>query len=738
MDIRRLFIAAAVALSAGVATSAANLSDGTPRFVRAQPVWPVGRAEEMNANAAFRGAFDWDGTGRAVLRFTGVSLAKFHVNGAFAGYGPARGPNGSFRLDEYDVTPLLRKGRNLVTALVSCYNTGTYYLLRHPGFLQAEIAVGDRVLWATDPATTECFETARLRRVTRAGFQRGFSEAYRVKPDGAAWQTDAAKAPGAKLALERRPAVKLLERGAPYPRFEISPKAQAVSLARTEIENVKVDPRHNRALVPVPGKFDCYAYTNLEYDAYGELRRLKTRETTPADPRATRFALGNGKSAIFSWAHIDSGFPRLTVRVTKPGRLVFAFDEILRDGRYVDGLRDACMNAITWFFDAPGTYELEGFEANCFKYMEIAMPEGEGEIDLPELRRYVNPEVGFAKCPTREPELAKIFEAARVTLAQNAVDLFTDCPGRERAGWLCDSFFIGRTAQFYCGNARMEKTFLSNFALAEKFPCLPEGMVPMCYPADHANGSFIPNWSMWLILQIADYHARTGDRATVDLLRPRVDGLVRFFAKFENEEGLLENLPSWVFVEWSMANKYTKGVNYPSNMCWARVLETVAELYGRPELKAKAERMKATIRRRSFDGTWFVDQAKRDTDGTLVEQKSARTETCQYYAFYFGTATKELYPDLWKKLVTEFGPDRMKKGLYPEIAKANAFIGNYLRLEIFTLAGMKEQVVREIRGYFTKMAEKTGTLWENDAPSASCCHGFAAYVGVLLAKNLEK
>ena len=715
---------------------AAAVAAGEVRFEKAEPVWAAGRAEQMNSHLAFRGAFDWNGEGKAVLRFTGVSLAKFHVNGAFAGYGPARGPDGWFRVDEYDVTPLLKKGRNLVTAEASCYNTGTYYIPRHPGFLQAEIVCGGRALWATDAKTTDCYESARIRRTTRAGFQRGFSEAYRVRPDGDAWRTDPGAAPGAKLALEARPAVKLLGRGAPYPRFEISAKASPVSEARMEVEQVKVEHRRNRALIPVPGRFDCYSPEELEYDAYGELRRLKTRETTPADPKKTRFALGNGKGAIFAWRHIDAGFPRLTVRVTKPGRLVFAFDEILRDGRYVDGLRDACMNAVTWFFEKPGAYEVEGFEANCFKYMTLAMPEGEGEVDLPELRRYANPEVGFAPCPARDPELAKIFEAARVTLAQNSVDVFTDCPGRERAGWLCDSFFIGRTAQFFCGNTRMEKTFLSNFALAEKFPHLPAGMVPMCYPADHADGTFIPNWSMWMVLELADYFRRTGDRATVDLLRPRVEGLVDFFAKLENEEGLLENLPSWVFVEWSAANGYTAGVNYPSNMCWARALEEVADLYGRPELKAKAERMRATIRRRSFDGTWFVDQAKRDKQGKLVEQKSARTETCQYYAFYFGTATKETHPDLWKKLVTEFGPDRMKKGLYPEIAKANAFIGNYLRLEILTLAGMREQVVREIRGYFTKMAAETGTLWENDSTSASCCHGFAAYVGVLLARNL--
>ena len=32
------------------------------------------------------------------------------------------------------------------------------------------------------------------------------------------------------------------------------------------------------------------------------------------------------------------------------------------------------------------------------------------------------------------------------------------------------------------------------------------------------------------------------------------------------------------------------------------------------------------------------------------------------------------------------------------------------------------------------MSRRTGTLWENNDPHASCCHGFASYICVLYAK----
>ena len=44
-------------------------------------------------------------------------------------------------------------------------------------------------------------------------------------------------------------------------------------------------------------------------------------------------------------------------------------------------------------------------------------------------------------------------------------------------------------------------------------------------------------------------------------------------------------------------------------------------------------------------------------------------------------------------------------------------------------------MVKEIRGYFSKMADITGTLWEHDDTRASCCHGFASYISVLLNRH---
>ena len=55
------------------------------------------------------------------------------------------------------------------------------------------------------------------------------------------------------------------------------------------------------------------------------------------------------------------------------------------------------------------------------------------------VRKYEYPLTESTKFTCADGELLRIFDAAKATFCQNTADCFMDCPGRERAGWLCDS-----------------------------------------------------------------------------------------------------------------------------------------------------------------------------------------------------------------------------------------------------------------------------------------------------------
>jgi alpha-L-rhamnosidase len=383
---------------------------------------------------------------------------------------------------------------------------------------------------------------------------------------------------------------------------------------------------------------------------------------------------------------------------------------------------------------APGEYRLESTEAYTLKYLKTLVLEGECQIEKVYLREFAYPDNKNAVFDCSNPKLNKIFEAARQSSRQNRLDVFMDCPSRERAGWLCDSYFSAIMEKELTGYSNLAYNFLENYALPDSFKHLPEGMIPMCYPADHYNGNFIPNWSLWFIIQLEDYKNRGGDRKLIARLKPRVEKLLKYFSGLENEDGLLEKLEEWVFVEWSAANSFVQDVNYPSNMLYCAALRSAAKLYNNRLWAEKANHVRETVIRQSFNGKFFVDNAVRK-NGELHGTNNM-TEVCQYYAFYFDVVNPDSHPELWKTLQTDFGPNRNKEITYPEVFPAAAFMGNYLRMDLLSRYGSQRQMLSEIQDYFYAMAVKTGTLWEHMHSGASCNHGFASYIGHVLYRDI--
>ena len=144
----------------------------------------------------------------------------------------------------------------------------------------------------------------------------------------------------------------------------------------------------------------------------------------------------------------------------------------------------------------------------------------------------------------------------------------------------------------------------------------------------------------------------------------------------------------------------------------------------------QAREMRKTILDQSFDGEFFVDNALRE-NGEFIKTDNI-TETCQYYAFYFGTATPETYPALWEKMRTVFGPGRDAEKIYPTVYPSNAIVGNYLRLELLLENGYHSQVLQECKDFFSQMAALTGTLWEHSRLSSSLNHGFASIAALYI------
>jgi alpha-L-rhamnosidase len=699
-------------------------------FQSAQPIWPENRHLEKNLQVGFQAQFVTPENPTAYLRLTGATLYRVFLNGEFLAHGPARGPHGFYRVDELDLSDKLQPGTNTLAIEVAGYNANSYYLLDQPSFLQAEIIANGKILASTagegSPWVAKVL-AERVQKTQRYSFQRPFSEIWRHTPASDAWRTQAI-ASDAKVNCAVQPPKSLLPRRVPYPRYSVR-QPSLITATGTMQTGAKVkQPWKDRSLTGVGPQLGGYPESDLASIPTLELQSITNSILATKNllySPSQKATLKSGEFQIMDFGVNLTGFPGIQVTCHNPTRLLVTFDEILSGGD-VDFKRLGCVNIVEWDLQ-PGTYQLEAFEPYTLRYLKIFAAEGDCELGRITLREYVHP-LADATFAASDERFNRLYAAGRETFRQNAVDIFMDCPSRERAGWLCDSYFTARVAPDLCGDTRIEKNFIENFLLPKKFDHLPEGMLPMCYPADHNDGVFIPNWSLWFVVELEEYLARGGDRELVNALRPRVLRLFEFFRGFKNSDGLLEKLPSWVFVEWSKANDFVQDVNFPSNMLFARALEAAGKLYQLPEFLDEAAKIRETIRRQSFDGQFFVDNAVRK-DGKLEVTRN-RTEVCQYFAFYFDVATPETHAKLWQMLTRDFGPQRKQIKAHLDVYPANAFIGNVLRLELLSRYGLCQQLLDESLAYQLYMADLTGTLWENDGAYASCNHGFASHSGV--------
>ena len=697
-------------------------------FDLARPVWPESFDGLPNENVRFAASFEADGR-PLVLKATGATQYKIRLDGETIGWGPARAPEGWARVSEIPL--VVEKGRHELVFEVSGYNVRSLYCnIPQPAYLQAELVDADgKVLAATgkDGAFAATWISSRHRKTARFSLQRGFVECWTF-PEKNEKAFD----------LSERPAKRLTVRRAPEPDLSVIWPLKAVGEVSVRHDPDADAKQWEYVTETSANPSNGYSVAEQVWDAYRKSQQFVALEEIRPVSDENKLLLKSGVRLRFDGGIEKTGFVRMKVKAVKPGKLWLNWSELLVGGK-VNAFKMRNADISVWEFTEPGEYEIETMEPYALRYHEATAEKGEFELSEVSVRLLESPEVAAANLPrTGDAELDEVFAAARNTLAQNALDTFMDCPGRERAAWLCDSFFSAKGFFALTLSTKVEKDFLENWLLPDSFGDLPEGMLPMTYPSSATSGSFIPNWAMWYVLQLEDYQKRSGDLAFVDAMKPRMAKLLRFFRQYRNSDGLLENLPSWVFIEWSAANEYVQDVNYPANMTWAGVLEAFGRMYGDAEATAEAAKVRKAVFTQSFNGRFFRDHAKRWSDGSLTVMPEC-TETCQDYALFFRFGNKTTPGDWYRTVLDRLGGARpYGSGVLPEISKSAPFIGDVLRILALSELGEKEILKRDLKAFYLAQARRTGTLWETEKEIHSNCHGFAGVVASLISGLVDK
>lgn len=677
-------------------------------------VWAEGQKNQMNRAFAF--VLDLGKKQMGEICLSAASCYKVIADGKLMGFGPNRTAHGYARAAVYPFN-----AQYITVEVQSHFVPNFCWVKREPFFACVLKTESGKEYFAED---FNCFALSdRVQKVRRYSFQRGFCETYINEKDRTALYFCKPQNAFPRVKTEKAELPHLL------PSETLNPALSEI-FAEKVIDSgyCKTSPE----IAVYVDRTETLIGTVIEGFQRGEWQDFSTDEIS----RITY--LSGAKSGDYAYETLDfsrivTGIVEVEIIAGNAGEVFFAFDEILSDEKLktIKPFRGNTANVFKWTVKKAGVYNLSAFEPYAFRYANVITSAGvKANVKV---RAYENPEAGKMLFECDDKKIEQIMEAARHTFAHNAVDLLTDCPSRERAGWLSDSFFSSVAERVFTGDNKVERAFLQNYILADKSGH-PKGMIPRCYPADYyEEDGFIPNWSLWYILEIYKYFTQYGYDETVEKSRANVEGILNYFVDFENEFGVLEDLKGWIFVEWSAANNsdHINGINVPSNACYYASLLAAAKVYGIKGLKEKAEKVKDYLLKNAYVDGFFVDNLIRNEKGDIIPTENY-TETCQYYMFFFKCADKHTHKELFDKMFNEYGKsDSSASGGNPvkkQLTPSNMIYGVYMRLELLMREQKRVELLNECVRYFYDMTQKTGTLWENNTASASCDHGFASYV----------
>ncbi|WP_320669010.1 family 78 glycoside hydrolase catalytic domain [Patulibacter defluvii] len=171
--------------------------------------------------------------------------------------------------------------------------------------------------------------------------------------------------------------------------------------------------------------------------------------------------------------------------------------------------------------------------------------------------------------------LNDVFAIGLRTVDLCAQDAYIDCPTREARAWTGD-FVVHQSVHLATAD---------DWSLARWHPQLADapradGMLPMAVCSNLGGGplegSYIPDWALHWIRAVRNLMRYTGDRELVASLLPSCERVLRWFLPYRGPDGLLDDVPGWVLIDWSAVP--VAGTSAALNGLWARGLRDLAEI----------------------------------------------------------------------------------------------------------------------------------------------------------------
>jgi len=447
-----------------------------------------------------------------------------HVNGQYAGEGPARGDLFHWRFETLDLAPLLHSGTNVLAAVV--WNFGeeapVAQMSNRTGFLmQGDTAAESEVNTGTGWRVREEPGRGALAHAGLGGYYAA-GPAETVDGRKVDWNWDQ---PGDDSGWET-PAV--VGHAATREAQDADNNWELVQDSLPPMEHRLVD-----AGTPV---------------------RQEGLPSLPAFP-ASPLAIPAHSHVVLLLDHRveQTAYPELTVSGGLDATIAVTYSEALYDahgdkgnrnqiaGRHIEGITDKFV---------AGGGENRSFQPlwwRTWRYMQLDITTQDAPLQLDSLRAWFSAYPFDAKASIRGdiPQLDALWQTGWRTARLCAHETYMDAPYWEQLQYVGDTRIQALISYVVTGDSRLARQAITNIDDSRT----PEGITQSRYPSGLPQ--FIPPFSLMWVGMLHDYWMYVDDPALVQQTLPHTRTVLDWFAARLRPDGLLGRMRWWEFGDWT-------------------------------------------------------------------------------------------------------------------------------------------------------------------------------------------
>ncbi|MBU0477414.1 hypothetical protein KKC91_02465 [bacterium] len=669
----------------------------------------------------------------SIVYVTADTQYRLYVNGIYINRGPARGFQESWSYDNVNITPFLKKGRNVIAALVHNLGISTFQYIHqgYAGFLLAGKADDEEI--STNQSWRVRIAPGYKRVTTRVSLQLGFQEFFDARLDDSwvlsdyddsSWDNPRCRNFGSMpwYSFEKRE-IPLLKETIAIPDKLISETKGKCKVDYEKIANV--------VSLFLEEEKNWYDTTNI-LTKDDNWARFQVPATSERDYRG--YLIDFGKEFV--------GSLLLNVENGEGGEII---DTMICEGKenfspIIYSSKVGCKVAFgNRLFLRAGKTEYEQFDYWGFRYLILIVRNSKQKLTIKlKLRSVGYPLQIKAEFQSSDERLNKIYKMSTWTQQCCMQDAYVDCPWREQAQWWGDARIQAKNTFYLSADERLFKRGIKQIGTQKVPNGLTYGHAPTI-----AHGCILPDFTLTWIITHWDYYWQTADLSLFKQMKDKIYEAFDYFFQMTGKNGLISYDNRYaLFLDWSPLFK--DGYSTLYNLFYLMALRTTIKLLeqaGEEKLVQLYSRRERSLLN-AIKKMLFNRKTQTLYGGLSWNNQPVVENTPHIYSL---AILLDLFPEYHQLFVQKYLLPLVKQN-YPQAEGAKGakgipspFFMHYI-FEALKKCGCMEEVADCIYRWWGEMVAKglstTEEVWNAKPGLESLCHAWSAHPIIHLSNIL--